>query len=145
MRKRRSVLPASDPGDLRKPPHVLSQYMDAIMGKQPLSSDQQAERKKHLAGCIHCQAFLASSLLSMLKDSETPVHLQEEAHELLTQLTGIIHETLAADTSAYVDELIERGNEEANNRFPLFAEHLQSCRDCQRAVQDLQTWLKQSE
>lgn len=145
MRKRTATLPASDPGDLRKPPHVLSQYLDAIMGKQQLSSERQEQRKKHLAGCIHCQAFLGSSLVSILADSETPAHLQEEARTLLTQLTGIIHETLAADTSAYVDELVERGKEEASNQFPLFAEHLQSCQDCQRAVQDLQTWLKRRE
>lgn len=142
MKRRTVTLPASDPGDLLKPPHVLSQFMDAIKGKQQLSSDQQEQRRKHLAECIHCQAFLGSYLVDTLKEHDNP---HELARELLTQLRRIMHETLAADISAYVDMLVENGKEEADNRFPLFAEHLQTCQDCWRAVQELQAWLKQLE
>jgi hypothetical protein len=143
MRRRTVTLPARDLGDLLKPPHVLSQFMDAITKKQQLTSDQQEQARKHLARCIHCQSFLGSYLVSMLKDNKTSETLKKEARELLTQLKSIIHETLAADTPAYVDELVENGQEEADNRFPFFAEHLQSCQDCQGTVQDLQIWLKQ--
>lgn len=146
MRRRTiATLPASDPGDLLKPPHVLSQFMDAIMGKQQLSSDQQEQRRKHLAECIHCQAFLGSYLVNRLEETETPDGPGAPVQELLTQLRRIMHETLAADVSAYADKLVKNGKEEANNQFPLFAEHLQSCQDCQLAVQDLQAWLRQLE
>lgn len=143
MRRRTVTLPARDPGNLLKPPHVLSQFIDAITEKQQLSSDQQEQTRNHLARCIHCQSFLGSYLVSMLTDDKTSDTLKGEARELLAQLKSIIHETLAADIPAYVDELVENGQEEADSRFPLFTEHLQSCQDCQQVVQDLQTWLKQ--
>jgi hypothetical protein len=143
MRRETAILSANNPGDLYKPPHVLSEFLDMLTGERQLSSERQEQRWNHLAGCIHCQVFLGSYLVNALNESDTPDEAKKSTRELLTQLAAIIHETLKADMLAYIDESIERGNEAANNQFPLFAEHLQSCHDCQAAVQDLQRWFKQ--
>jgi hypothetical protein len=137
-------LPANDLGSLKKPPHVLPQLIDMITGKRQLPPEQQEQRWEHLVECIHCQTFLGSYLVKMIEYDKAHGNPAGTAQELLTRLTQIIHETLKEDIPAYVEALREQSEEETNNRFPRLAEHLQACRDCQSAVQDLRSWLGQS-
>lgn len=143
MKKRTATLFLIDPGDLNKPPHVLSQFLDAIMGDGQLYVDQQVQRWEHLAQCIHCQAFLGSYLVKVIEYNKEHGEPEDSAQKLLIQLKHIIHERLKEDISRYVEMLIDQGEEEASRRFPEFAEHLQACRDCYATVQDLRSWLTQ--
>jgi hypothetical protein len=128
--------------DLKKPPHVLSQFIDMLTGRGPLDLVQQGQRWQHLAGCIDCQTFLGIYLIEYEKAEGS---LEGPVRELLSQLTQIMHETLKKDIPAYVDTLEEQGKEPATSHFPLFSEHMQSCPDCQLAVRDLQSWLRMVE
>lgn len=134
-------LHVSDLGDLNKPPHVLSQLIDMITGELQLPPAQQEQRWEHLAECIHCQAFLGSYLIKMIEYNKAHGEPEEPAQELLSRLARIMHETLKEDIPAYVETLEELGEGHAKSRFPEFANHLQTCRDCQLAVQDLRSWL----
>jgi hypothetical protein len=64
---------------------------------------------------------------------------------LLTQLTHLMHGQLKEDIPAYVEILEEQNEEEANRRFPRLVKHLATCQVCQEAVQELHSWLSQSE
>jgi hypothetical protein len=136
-------LPTSDPADLGKFPHFLPQLIDMITGKCQLFPAQQEQCWQHLAECIHCQTFLGSYLVEIIKYDKAHNNPEGSAQELLIQLTQIMHKTLKEDIPAYVEALEEQREEEANSRFPLLADHLQACQDCQLAVQDLRSWLRQ--
>ncbi len=145
MNKITVTLPASGWESLEKPPHVLPQLISILTGQDQVLPAQQEQRWAHLAECVHCQEFLRRYLAKMIEYDKAQGNPEGQAPELLTQLAHIMHEQLKEDVPAYVETLEELNEEEANRRFPRFAMHLAMCRDCQEAVQDLHSWLSQSE
>ncbi|MGI9061136.1 MAG: hypothetical protein ACR2H5_21445 [Ktedonobacteraceae bacterium] len=145
MNKITATLLASGWESLEKPPHVLPQLIDILTGQDQELLAQQEQRWAHLAECVHCQEFLRSYLVKTIEYDKAQGNAEGSAPELLTQLTHLMHEQLKEDIPAYVDTLEELNEEEANRRFPHFAKHLAACGDCQAVVQDLHSWLSQSE
>lgn len=145
MKRRTATLPTSDPGSLNEPPHVLSELIDTITGKFQPSPTQQEQIRAHLVECLHCQGFLGTYLLKTIEYNQKNSSPEAPAQALLARLTHLMHETLKKSLPAYIDDLREKGQEAANRRFPLFADHLQACQDCQSAVRDLRAWLDQLE
>lgn len=132
------------PGELEKPPHLLSQFIDMLIDQQPLSIEQQEERWEHLEQCIYCQSFLGIYLLKRIEDDTQHGEVEESTKMLLSRLTHIMHETLQDDIPAYVEMFVAQGEIQAYKHFPLLTEHLVTCKDCQNEVQTLQIWLRQS-
>lgn len=145
MNRITGTLPTNSWKSLEKPPHVLPQLIDLLTGQDQVLPAQQEQRWAHLAECAQCQEFLRRYLAKMIEDDKAQGNPEGQAPELLTQLTHLMHEQLKEDVPAYIETLEEQNEEEANRRFPRFAQHLASCRDCQAAVQDLHSWLSQSE
>ncbi|GAC1407489.1 MAG: hypothetical protein NVSMB49_27480 [Ktedonobacteraceae bacterium] len=129
--------------NLNNSPHVLSQLIDILIEEDATLPDQQEQRWSHLATCVPCQAFLGSYLLKVIEYDEAHGNAKGPVQELLIRLIQNMHEILQEDIPAYV-EALEEQKEEVNKQFPQFSDHLQSCRDCQTAVQDLRSWLHQS-
>lgn len=126
--------------DISKPPHVIPQLVDMILGEQVFSAQQQ-QAWDHLAVCIHCQTFLACYLHEVIAYDKEHGESEERAQKLLTKLAQIIHETLKEDIPAYVEALEKQGATAAARRFPQFAEHLPTCQICQLTVQNIHEWL----
>ena len=145
MNKITVTLPTSGWESLVKPPHVLPQLINILTGQDQELPAQQEQRWAHLAECIHCQEFLRSYLVKMIEYDKEQGNPKGLAPELLTRLTHVMHEQLKEDIPSYVETLEEQNEEEANRRFPRFANHLSTCLDCQEAVQDLHSWLSKSE
>ena len=140
-RKITAMLPKIEPESVEKPPHVVPQYIDMIKGKRHFTSAQQKHRWEHLASCIHCQVFLGSYLVKAIEYNKAHGIPEGLEQKLLSQLNEVMHETLKEDILGYVEVLIGQDEEDANDRFPLLAHHLQECPVCHSAVQDLQSWL----
>ncbi|GAC1429399.1 MAG: hypothetical protein PVS3B3_28660 [Ktedonobacteraceae bacterium] len=145
MRSTTVPLPTSDLDDLQQPPHVLSQLIDMLFDERQSLLEQQEQRWAHLATCIPCQAFLGSYLLKTIEYDSVHGNPEGPAQGLLARLIQSMHQTLKADLPPYVETLEELGIEDANTRFPQFVEHLQTCRECQVVVQDMQERLQQRE
>ena len=145
MRSTTIPLPISELEALQYPPHVLSQLIDMLSDEEQSLLVQREQRWAHLATCIPCQTFLGSYLLKTIEYNEAHGSPEGSVQELLARLIQSIHQTLEADVAPYVEALEEQGVEEANNEFPQFAEHLQTCRECQAAVQDVRVWVHQQE
>src|SRR5450755_1926064 len=145
MNKITVTLPTSSWKHLEKLPHVLPQLIDILTGQDQMLPAQQEQRWAHLAECVHCRLFLRSYLVKMIEYDKAQGNPEGLAPELLTQLAYIMHEQLKEDIPAYVETLEAQNEEEANRRFPRFANHLSTCRYCQEALQDLHSWLSQSE
>lgn len=128
------------PGELEKPPHLVSQFIDMLIDQQPLSAELQEERWEHLELCIYCQGFLGTYLLKKIEYDTEHGESEEAAKVLLSQLKHLMHETLKKDIPAYVEMFLEQSETQAR-QFPLLVEHLATCKDCQDEVQALQTWL----
>ena len=134
-------LPMNELEDLQRPPHVLSQLIDMLFDEERFLPEQQTQRWTHLATCIPCQSFLGSYLLQSIEYDKAHGKPEGPAQEHLARLIQHMHQTLEVDIPPYVEALEERGVEEANKLFPQFAEHVQTCPECQSAVQDLRRWL----
>ena len=141
MRSTTVPLPMNELEDLQRPPHVISQLIDMLFDEEQPLPEQQTQRWAHLTTCIPCQAFLGSYLLQSIEYDKAHGKPDGVAQEHLARLIQHMHQTLEADIPPYVEALEERGVEEANTMFPQFAEHMQTCPECQAAVQDLRLWL----
>lgn len=139
------ILPVSEPGNLHEPPHVLAQFVDMVTAKSFADDESQKQISTHLATCIYCQTMLGSYLVALSKYNKAHNIPVDDVEKLLGQLKDIIHETIKDDIPAYVDALMEQNEKKANQHYPLFAEHLQSCEDCKREVADLHSLLQQLE
>ncbi len=145
MKKGAATLSTNDLGSLSQSPHVMTQFIDMLAGKQPLSLARQEQRWEHLAHCIDCQVFLGSYLVKLIeydKANGIPTELAQELLAQLAQLIELSHETLKEDIPAYVEALEELSEEDAKQKFPQLGEHVQHCSDCQEAVEDLRLWLR---
>ena len=137
--------PAKDLGGLSQPPHVITEFIDMLEGRQPLSVARQEQRWEHVADCLDCQVFLGNYLAKLVEHHKAkgiPAEIAEELLKRLTQLIELSHETLKEDIPAYVEALEELSEEDANQRFPQFSEHVRHCPNCQEAVTNLREWLR---
>lgn len=128
--------------DVGQPPHTVPQFIDMILGEQPLTPAQQQQAWEHLALCVHCQTFLAHYLYEVIAYNKDHGASEEQAQDLLKKLTVITHATLKQDIPAYVETLEKQNKAAADRRFPLFAAHLSTCRSCQLEVKYLSAWLR---
>lgn len=143
MKENTTILLTNSSEKLDQAPHVLAQLIDLLRGTLPFSPAQYQQIEQHLAECIHCQVFVELALLSMLEDAQAHHDPTEPAQQLLKRWSRITHATCKGDIPAYVDTLMEQGEEKACTRFPLLAEHMCTCQDCQAEVRDLCSWLDQ--
>ena len=127
--------------DVSRPPHVVPQFVDMILGEQQLSPTHQQQAWDHLAVCIQCQTFLECYLHEVIAYNKEHSEPDERVRKLLTKLAQIIHETLKEDIPAYVETVEKQGAATAARRFPQFAEHLPTCQICQLTVQNIHEWL----
>ncbi len=143
MKENTAILLANGSEKLDQAPHVLAQLIELLRGTSPFSPAQHRQIGQHLAECMHCQVFVELSLLTMIEDAQMHGNPIRPTQELLTRWSRITHATYKEDIPAYVETLMEQGDKKAHARFPLLAEHVQTCQDCQEEVRDLRSWLGQ--
>ncbi len=143
MKKNAATLHVHRFEELDQAPHVLTQLLDLLKGTLKLSVSQRRQVGQHLANCMPCQVCVAMALLAMIEDAQARGEPVERTRRLLACLLRTTHATFKEEIPAYVDALIEQGEQEARARFPWLAEHVRVCRDCEEEVRDLRLWLTQ--
>lgn len=129
------------PEELAQAPHVLAQLVDLLAGTLQPTPEREAQIAEHLAECTSCQVFVELSLLAILKDERERDKPSDEAQTLLARLSRIRHATLKEEILAYVEAQLEQGEQAANARFPMLADHLPTCQECREEVHNLRSWL----
>jgi hypothetical protein len=138
------VLPETGFENLGVPPHVLSQLIDMMLGDwQPAPADLEA-LLSHLVECLHCQLALGT-LIALELHSDVAEEDRTILRTLLARLTDLIHETQIDGLAAYLEVLEAQGQDEASNRFPVLAEHLQHCQDCRSTIVETRVLLRSAE
>jgi hypothetical protein len=126
---------------LTQAPHVLAQLVDLLDGTFQPTPEQETNIAAHLAICPSCQLFVELVLLALIRDEQERDQPTADARALLTRWSQIAHATLRAKIPAYVEVRKEHGEQVANTRFPLLANHMQTCQACQAEISDLLLWL----
>jgi hypothetical protein len=123
--------------------HVL---LSLMQNEQPLTFEEQEQFITHLSNCLSCQKILQKWLYAELDYDIQHGASGAPLRELLVQLEEIINETVVrTDIGAYIDALMERGEDAANTAFPRLANHLRLCKRCRTEVQEVCTLLSSLE
>jgi len=143
--KKASVLDKVRP-DLLEPPHIVGTLYHLVAGEWQPDPSQREQLVVHLTECRYCRTALivllsADQEYERLNSSpETPVH------NLLTRFVALHHEIEAQDyeqMGVYAEAIIAVGREEADNRFPVLADHVTSCSSCKSTLEDTLAFLNE--
>lgn len=96
-RKITQVLPPIEPALLNKPPHILRQLLDQMLGERKPTSLEQEQLIEHLIGCINCQVALRIIVEIKLNADGSKSYSKTAIQQLLSQLQDIIFQTLKQD------------------------------------------------
>lgn len=136
------IIPVPDPSifDHAYFVHVL---LTLITGQWHPTSDEQEEFVTHLSECIACQKILTKWLHEELDYDKKHGYAGAIPQELLSQLRQTTHNTqVHIDIGAYIDVLIEQGEEVANEQYPQLAKHLRTCKACRSDVEGTRALLR---
>jgi predicted anti-sigma-YlaC factor YlaD len=126
--------------DLLSPPHVLSALMEMFAGDQEQAFAQQEQVLAHLTACQFCRTAVVV-LLTVAQEYDRRTNAPgAPTRELLLRFVGSDQEIAAQEAhqferlGAYAEAIVTEGQDQAAQRFPDLAAHLQSCPDCRSAV-----------
>jgi len=123
--------------------HVL---LSLMQNEPPLTFEEQEQFITHLSNCLSCQKILQKWLYAELDYDIQHGASDAPVRELLAQMEEIINETVVrTDIGAYIDALMERGEEAADTAFPRLANHLRLCKRCRTEVQEVRALLSSLE
>lgn len=134
--------------DLLVQPHIVDKLFHVIVdGWQPDPS-QQEQLVAHLTECLYCRTALIVLLSAEQEYEKLNNHPQAPVHDLLMRFVRIHHEIEAQDyehMGAYAEVIVAQGQEEADKRFPLLAEHIKRCPSCKYTLQETLAFLNEPE
>ncbi len=142
MLKRITGGPLTIDSSVPESPHILPQCIDIITNNRRLNIARYQKLKEHYEQCIHCQVRSEVFLLTTQKKEQSAIDSTNAERRHLQRLIHMLHSIVREDIAVYIDVLEERGVAEASERFPLFAEHLDSCQECQCSVEETRKWLQ---
>lgn len=105
-----------------------------LLGATTANDDELKDAITHALGCHECQVALVVLAATLATADDTSAQDRAEIDHLLDQLAEALHErTFAGDNelySAYAEAVVRMGEEQARQRFPLVARHLDHCARC---------------
>ncbi len=131
--------------DLMELPHVLPLLMELFAGDRQAVLAQQEQMSKHLATCKYCRAAMIVLLSAAQEYDHINNNAEEPIRDLLNrfikindameeqkkdEIEGREYERLGA----YIERVMEEGEDQANLCFPDIAKHLKTCSDCRSMV-----------
>lgn len=128
--------------NISESPHILPQCITIVTNNRPMSNARYLQLKEHYDQCIHCQVRSEFFLRTVQREKQRDIDLPETERQQLQRLFHILHSIMREDIAAYMDALEEDGVVQASKMFPAFAEHLDSCQECQRSVEETRKWIK---
>ncbi len=132
--------------NLNKPPHIVPELINMMIDECQPSLPAREQCLKHLIECLSCQVALGTLLMTELDYDRQAGCSTEPVQKLLSRLTEITHKTqIQEQMGGYIEALQKEREEEANKQFPIFAEHLKSCKDCHSTVEGTLSLLVQVE
>lgn len=120
-----------------RPPHIMPQLSRVRAGEWNFTPNIQRQMVAHLRSCNYCQLAVETMVAASFENDDDPTSV-EEVRTLLARFKAINHSIQEQDEriAAYAEALETRGPDEANRRFPIFAEHLKHCQICAVEVDD---------
>jgi hypothetical protein len=122
--------------------HIMPKCVDIVITNRRLSVARYQKLKEHYEQCIHCQVMIGVFLRTTQREEQIPIDTTIAERRHLQRLVHMLHSIVREDIAVYIDVLEELGVTEASERFPAFAEHVDSCRECQCSVEETRKWLQ---
>jgi hypothetical protein len=133
-------------GEFEETHHILPEFAKIATGKWKPTYLDQERMLKHLSNCLYCQNSIGAFVNTIL-DGTSESSSKDPTRKVLMRLKDALHKIRVQEEyiAAYAEILETYGVEEANNRFPVLAEHLKHCEDCKSEVEDMRGVLRQAE
>ena len=134
--------------DLLVPPHIVGKLTQLVVGDWQPDSSQQEELIAHLTECPYCRTALIVLLSADQEHERLNKATETPAHDLLRRFVTLHHEIEALDyerMGAYAETIVAKGQEEADKRFPILAEHISRCPGCKSTLEETLAFLKEVE
>jgi hypothetical protein len=137
MKKRMPGLSTPVAEELDIVPHVLPQLNAIVLSGSRHTHADLEHVLGHLVTCVDCQHALRVLVALKLRSAPSDEAVKT-LRKLLGRLTKIVHVTQAQEKlGAYIDTLEEQGEEQANRKFPVLAEHFRHCKACHRTIEGI--------
>lgn len=134
--------------ELLAPPHIVDKLIHLLMGKWQPDPFQQEQLIAHLLKCPYCRITLIILLAGEHEDEKLNGTPEAPVSNLLTRFVSIHHEIEVQQfeyMGAYAEAIVAEGREEADKRFPIFAEHVSRCPACESTLEETLAFLKEVE
>lgn len=144
--KKSSVLEKIRP-DLLVPPHVVDKLFHLFTGEWHPDTVQQEKLVTHLTECSPCRTLLVILLVATQKYEKSSGNENTFISDLLAQFVHVHYEIESQEyeqMGAYAEAIAEKGEKEADKRFPMLAEHIRTCPSCNATLKETLTFLRES-
>jgi hypothetical protein len=134
--------------DLLIPPHIVDKLFQLLAGEWQPDPSQQEQLVAHLMACRYCRTALIVRLAAEQEDERSNSSLESSASNLFTRFVAIHHEIEVQDYEhfgAYAEAIVAEGQEKADKRFPLLAEHIKRCQSCKTTLEEILAFLNEPE
>jgi len=134
--------------DLLVPPHIVDKLFQLVAGEWRPDPTEQEQLVAHFMECPYCRTALIVLLSAETEAERLNNSPESPAHNLLTRFVAIHHEIEAQEyeqMGAYAEAIVAKGQEEADKRFPLLAEHIKRCPGCQSTLEAILAFLHDPE
>ncbi len=148
MENKKAVVKDKVHPDLLVPPHVIDKLFQLVAGEWHPDPSQQEQLVAHLKECSYCRTALIVLLAADQEDERSNRPSESFAHNLLMRVATIHHEIEAQEyeqMGAYAETIAAKGQEEADKRFPLLAQHIQKCPSCKSTLEEILAFLNEIE
>lgn len=134
--------------DLLVPPHVLGTLARLVLGEWQPAPSQREQLIAHLTACSYCRTTLIVLLSAEQKYQKSNGSPDEaEVNELLAQFETIHREIEVSgyeQMGTYAEAIATQGKEEADQHFPVLAQHIKRCPACSSFLEDLLAFLNET-
>ncbi len=128
------------------PPHIVDKLIDLLIDDWQPTPFEQEQLRVHLSECSDC--CIAFSILLVIggEYEARKDHSEKFIQDFSTQFR-ILHEQMEARSfellGAYAEKIVAEGQDKADKRFPILAEYIKRCPDCQLELEDTIDFLRQ--
>ena len=134
--------------DLLVPPHIVDKLFQLVAGEWRLDPTEQEQLVAHFMECLYCRTALIVWLSAELEEESSKSSTESTVRSLLTRFVAIHHEIGAQEyeqMGAYAEAIVAKGQEKADKRFPLLANHIKRCPGCKSTLEAILAFLHDPE